>query len=188
MEIYRQSGIIIAMTRLSSSLIWLRTQFAHLKGRAVRAEKLIKHHKGKACSHEFWLNYHNAIVTTNSNQLRAINRKTASYLKAIDLHEQMTDVDEIEPIKPQNVERFTNHGGISRLVFSQLRNSPTRSRYTSEIFEALIKAHGKELSSPQEQKDIRHRLLIRLHNLAYEKRIVKGCEPDFVLDRQWFLP
>ncbi len=176
------------MTRLSPSLLWFKTEIASLKGQVQRLEDRKRRHDSKVQHHGSWMKHHKSIVRETNCEIKALIKRIDSFSKAIDLHEVLVDIDDIEPVKPRASLRLTSHGGIARFILSELQNSPTRSRYTSELGDALILAFGQSASTDQEKKRTRFLLLSRLHNLVYSKRILKGCEPAYSLDRRWFLP
>ncbi len=176
------------MTRISSSLLWFKTELAYLKGQLERLRHEISYHERKMQHHERFKKHHMDVALGSKNEIDSLEERISFFTNAMDLHEVLVNADDIESVRPQTYARLTSHGGVTRFVLSELKSSPTRSRYTSELADALIAAFGKGAATEAVKKDIRFRLLQRLHGLAYKKRILRGSEPPFALDRRWFLP
>lgn len=185
----------MSSVRTPPSLKWLIDKRARLLGEINKLEnshnKNLEDAKKRVIEAEMSLEHAKQEFAHQESTVPRIIEILHSDLKAVDntlgLHEIQINPDIIPPIRTQDAERHSSHGGMTRAIFERLKLAGGQSITTLELTDYVAVALGVELADENYQ-EFRKKISWRLKNLCTEGKIrrlhqVKGC-----IVGRWILP
>lgn len=173
--------------RTPSSLKWLIDKRARLLGEINKLKN--SHHKNvedakkRVVKAEMSLEHAKQELAHLESTVPRIIEILHSDLKAVDntlgLHEIQINPDIIPPIRTQDAERHSSHGGMTRAIFECLKLAGGQSVSTFELTEHVAVVIGLKLTVENYQ-EFRKKISWRLKGLCSAGKIrrlhqVKGC-------------
>lgn len=181
--------------RTPSSLKWLIDKRARLLGEIIKLEKShpkqIDEAKRRVAEAEDLLKQSTedlaSVKATGTRLIETLRRDLQSVDNTLGLHEIQINPELIAPLRTQDAERHSSHGGMTRAIFERLKLAGGKSVTTLELTDYVAIAMGLELTDENYQ-EVKEKIRWRLKNLCAEGKIrrlhqVKGC-----IVGRWTLP
>lgn len=150
-----------------SSLKWLINKQTRLVGEILRKRDHIEQFREQIaiCKKEI------AGLQAQQSQIEAVMR----------MHEIKLNARELRPIRPHHNLSVLGHGGLTRLIYTTLRQTGKGTATTRDIVVAVSDALGVSLS-PDQMEHVKKRVRVRLCIMARRGMLTKSprrgpCEP-----------
>lgn len=185
----------MSSVRTPPSLKWLIDKRARLLGEISKLEeshpKTLEVAKKRVVEAEMLLEQAKHELANIESTMPRVIEILRSDLKSVDntlgLHNIQINPDIISPIRTQDAERHSAHGGMTRAIFERLKLAGGRSVSTLELTDYVALTIGLELTDDTFQV-FRKKISWRLKDLCAEGKIHRLHQVKGAIVGRWTLP